>query len=86
MPGAELEKLSPSLKWVIALPIKSAALGSVLGVISVDGLDKVPDALHDSSKDDYKAAVLALFATTLPRFGPSLDNAFRGDQLPQLGS
>lgn len=83
LPGDELAKIHPDLRWVLSLPVKSEARGMVVGVINVDGLDNVPAILQDSSSTECQAAIVALHGGMLKRFGPSLDAAFRGDPLPE---
>lgn len=84
LPGAELAKINPDLKWVISLPVKSAVRGTVVGVINIDGLDNIPAKLDKADSEDCQATILALHAGMLQRFQPCLDVAFRGDELPQL--
>jgi pimeloyl-ACP methyl ester carboxylesterase len=80
LPGSELEKLNPRVRWAVSLPVKSRARGVVVGVVNVDGLDNIPALLQDPSSDDCKVAVLALHAGMLQRFEPCLEAAFRGDR------
>jgi pimeloyl-ACP methyl ester carboxylesterase len=84
LPGDELEKLNPALSWVIALPVKSEARSSVVGVINVDGLDNLPDILQTLDSDDCKAAIMALHLGMMRRFEPCLEAAFRGDPLTPI--
>lgn len=84
LPGDELDKINPALKWVVSLPVKSKSRGTVVGIINVDGLDNTPTMLHDQFSDDCQAAVIALFALVVDRFEPCLDAAFRGEELPKV--
>lgn len=84
LPGSELEKINPALKWVISLPVKSVARDTVVGVINVDGLDNLPVSLQDPASIEYKATVVALHLGMLKRFGPCLEAGFRGDQPAQI--
>jgi pimeloyl-ACP methyl ester carboxylesterase len=79
LPGDELAKINPDLRWVISLPVKSEARSTVVGVINVDGLDNIPDALQDLDSQAFKAAVVALHLGILGQFGPCLEAAFRGE-------
>jgi pimeloyl-ACP methyl ester carboxylesterase len=84
LPGGELEKINPALKWVISLPVKSAARSTVVGVVNVDGLDNLPAILQDLDSQDCKAVIMALHLGMLKRFQPSLEAGFRGDPPEQL--
>jgi len=84
LPGDELEKINPALKWVISLPVKSEARSAVVGVVNVDGLDNLPAILQDQNSQEYKAAILALHLGMLRRFEPYLEAGFRGDRPPQI--
>ncbi len=84
LPGSELDKLNPRLRWAVSLPVKSQMRGVVVGVVNVDGLDKVPTLLQDANSDDCKAAIIALHAGMLQRFEPCLEAAFRGDRAPRI--
>ena len=85
LPGDQLEKINPSLSWVVSLPVKSTARGTIVGVVNVDGLDNTPLILDDEHSVECQAAVVALFGAMLPRFEPCLDAAFRGEELPKIG-
>lgn len=76
LPGDELSKINPELRWVISLPVKSEARSTVVGVINVDGLDNIPTALQDVDSQDFKATVMALHLGILRRFEPCLEAAF----------
>lgn len=84
LPGDELKKVCPDLRWVLSLPVRSKSRGIVVGVINVDGLHSVPDMLQQQAGADCKAAMLALQLGMEPRFQPCLDAAFLGDPMPQL--
>lgn len=84
LPGDELKKINPALRWVISLPVKSEARGKIIGVVNVDGLDNLPLMLQDASSEECKATMLALHGGMVKRFEPCLDAAFRGEQLPGI--
>jgi pimeloyl-ACP methyl ester carboxylesterase len=84
LPGDELEKINPALRWVISLPVKSEARSSVVGVVNVDGLDNVPDILQNLDSRDCKAAIMALHLGMMKRFEPCLEAGFRGDPPAQI--
>jgi hypothetical protein len=84
LPGAELDKLYPRVRWAVSLPVKSQKRGVVVGVVNVDGLDNIPTVLQDANSDDCKAAMIALHAGMLQRFEPCLEAAFRGDPAPRI--
>lgn len=84
LPGDELRKVCPDLRWVLSLPVRSKSRGIVVGVINVDGLHSVPDMFQQQAGADCKAAMLALQLGMEPRFQPCLDAAFLGDPMPQL--
>jgi pimeloyl-ACP methyl ester carboxylesterase len=84
LPGSELEKVNPGLRWVVSLPVKSVARSTVVGVINVDGLGNVPAALQDPTSLEYKAAIMALRLSMQGRFEPCLEAGFRGDQPAQI--
>jgi pimeloyl-ACP methyl ester carboxylesterase len=84
LPGSELEKINPALKWVIALPVRSEARSTVVGVVNVDGLDNLPAILQDLTSQDCKAVIMALHLGMLKRFQPCLEAGFRGDPLAQI--
>ena len=80
LPGAELQKLNPSVRWVVSLPVKSRARGVVVGVVNVDGLDNIPAVLQDANSKECQAAILALQGGMIQRFEPCLEAGFRGDR------
>lgn len=82
LPGDELAKINPDLRWVVSLPVKSEARSTVVGVVNVDGLHNIPAFLQDLDSQDFKAAVVALHLGILGRVGPCLEAAFRGDEPP----
>jgi pimeloyl-ACP methyl ester carboxylesterase len=82
LPGDELDKINPALRWVISLPVRSKVRASVVGVINVDGLDTIPTALEVVDSPAFSAAVFALHLGILKRFEPVLEAAFRGDEPP----
>lgn len=84
LPGDELNKLDPNLKWVISLPVRSSRHDKVVGVVNVDGLETVPPQLQQTDGEEFKAVILALHGGMLKRFQECLDAAFRGDALPRL--
>jgi hypothetical protein len=84
LPGSELEKIHPDLKWVISLPVKSERRGIIVGVVNVDGLDIVPDIIQNTLSEGCAALLVALHYGMLKRFEPCLDAAFRGDKLPRI--
>ena len=84
LPGDELEKINPALRWVISLPLKSEARSTVVGVVNVDGLDNLPVILQNLDSDDCKAVIMALHLGMLKRFQPCLQAGFRGDPPAQI--
>ena len=85
LPGDELAKIHPDLKWVVSLPMKSTAReNAVVACVNVDGLTKVPQLLQNPSSIDCQATMLALHGGVLKRLAPALEAAFRGEQLPQV--
>jgi hypothetical protein len=82
LPGDELAKINPALRWVVSLPLKSEARSTVVGVINVDGLDNIPALFQDIDSKDFKAAVMALHLGIIGQFGACLEAAFRGDEAP----
>jgi pimeloyl-ACP methyl ester carboxylesterase len=84
LPGTELDKINPALRWVISLPVRSETRSTIVGVVNVDGLDNVPAMLEDVKSEDCQAALLALHLGMLQRFRPCLEAAFRGVELEQV--
>jgi pimeloyl-ACP methyl ester carboxylesterase len=84
LPGDELEKINPALRWVISLPVRSEARSAVVGVINVDGLDNLPDILQDFESKGCQAVIMALHLGMLGRFLPCLEAGFRGDPPAQI--
>lgn len=60
LPGDELDKVHPSLKWVLSFPVTSESRGIVVGVINIDGLTNMPRALRAVTSDASRSAILAL--------------------------
>lgn len=79
LPGDELEKINPRLRWVISMPVKSTTRNIMIGVVNVDGLDAVPDALNDVLSEECQAAVLGLQGVALTKVAPYMEKAFRGE-------
>jgi hypothetical protein len=84
LPGDELGKVHPSLKWVLSFPVKSVSRGIVVGVINIDGLNKLPRALRCVTSEASQSAIMALYIPLLERVRPCLEAAFRGDKLDQV--
>lgn len=84
LPGDELAKVNPALRWVISLPLKSEARGTVVAVVNVDGLDNVPEPFEDVTGEECQAVLLALHLGMLKNFLPCLEAAFKGEQLEQV--
>lgn len=84
LPGDELAKTHPNLKWVVSLPVRSALRGVVVGVINVDGLDNIPGMLEDQNSEECKAVLLALQGGMIKRVLPCLEAAFLGEELAQV--
>lgn len=84
LPGTELSKLNPALRWVISLPVKSTSRNITVGVINVDGLHNLPEMIRNISSEDAEDVVVGLFFAFVPRFQQYLEAAFRGDPLPQM--
>ena len=84
LPGPELDKVNPALRWVVSLPVRSETRATIVGVVNVDGLDNLPAILEDATTEECQAAILALHLGMLKRFGPCLEAAFRGDQLTRI--
>ena len=86
LPGRELAKLHPKLKWVLAYPVYNERRKGVAAVVCIDGLDTVPRPLQaDRNSDPFKGAVMLPLAYIKDRIKPYLDYAFRGEQPPQMG-
>lgn len=81
LPGDELEKINPALKWVISMPIRSESRRNVVGVVNIDGLDDIPAIMDDVGSEGCQAVVMALFGGMVKRFQPCLEAAFEGEQL-----
>ncbi|OYY94801.1 MAG: hypothetical protein B7Y41_04310 [Hydrogenophilales bacterium 28-61-23] len=84
LPGTELEKLNPALKWVISIPVKSKLREITVGVINIDGLNNHPPKLLDAIGQSNSAMILALQFSFIPKFQQYLDAAFRGERLTQM--
>lgn len=84
LPGDQLAKIEPRLRWVVSFPVKSKDRDIMIGVVNVDGLDSTPAKLSDTSTDLWKATVLGLQGIVLPRVVQCLDVAFRGELLDSL--
>jgi pimeloyl-ACP methyl ester carboxylesterase len=84
LPGDELEKIHPGLKWVISLPVRSEVRSIVMGIVNIDGLATIPQILRDLDSEECKARILALHLGMLKRFVPCLEAGFRGDPPPQI--
>jgi len=83
LPETELDKLNPSLKWVIALPVRSASRKVTICVINVDGFN-IPEKLRNVISQDAQDVAIALLGMIVPRVEPCLEVAFRGEYLPEL--
>lgn len=81
LPGDQLAKIEPRLRWVLSFPVKSKDRDIMIGVVNVDGLDSTPAKLSETSTDLWKATVLGLQGIVLPRVVEYLDVAFRGELL-----
>lgn len=84
LPGDELEKINPELKWVISLPVRSEARATTVAVLNIDGLDAAPGMLENANSVECQATLLALHGGMSQRFVPCLEAAFRGDQMPEV--
>lgn len=84
LPGEQLAKVEPRLRWIVSFPIKSKDRDIMIGVVNVDGLDSTPAMLSDTSTDVWKATVLGLQGIVLPRVVECLDVAFRGELLDSV--
>lgn len=84
LPGNQLAKIEPRLRWIVSLPVKSKHRDIMIGVVNVDGLDSTPAMLSDTSTDLWKATVLGLQGIVLPRVVECLDVAFRGELLDSV--
>lgn len=84
LPGDQLARINPRLRWIVSLPVKSKTRNIMIGVVNVDGLDDVPAALADPLGDEAKSAVLSLQGLALPKITDYLDKAFRGELLDQV--
>lgn len=84
LPGDELDKVHPSLRWALSFPLRSETRGLIVGVINVDGLESVPRVLDDVNSTACQSAVAALYLTLAARVSPCLETAFRGDMLEQI--
>lgn len=84
LPEIELNKINPSLKWVISLPVKSTSRKITVGVINIDGLTNLPTMLQDTESQETKTVAVALYVAFIPRFQEYLEAAFRGNHLPQI--
>jgi hypothetical protein len=80
LPGSELEKINPALRWAISLPVRSEARSAVVGVINVDGLDNLPTVLQHADTQECQAVVVALLSVMQERIQPCLEAAFRGEE------
>jgi pimeloyl-ACP methyl ester carboxylesterase len=81
LPVDELEKIHPSLTWVLSFPIKSESRGKVVGVLNVDGLESLPTQLENKDSLVYQSTVIALCGAFLKPFQLYLDKAFCGQQI-----
>jgi hypothetical protein len=81
LPGDQLARVEPRLRWIISIPVKSEHRGVMIGVINIDGLDSTPKVLSDTTTDQWKATVLGLQGIVLPQVVAYLDVAFRGELL-----
>jgi pimeloyl-ACP methyl ester carboxylesterase len=84
LPSDELDKVNPSLTWVMSFPVISVSRGIVVGVINIDGLNKVPQVLRNVTSEPSKSAIMAIYLPLLERVQPCLEAAFRGDKLDQV--
>jgi pimeloyl-ACP methyl ester carboxylesterase len=84
LPGTELEKLNPTLRWVISIPVKSKLREITVGVINIDGLNNFPPKLVDAIGQSNSDMIVALQFGFIPKFQQCLDAAFRGEFLPQM--
>lgn len=84
LPGDELEKLEPRLKWVLSLPVVSPIRGVVVGVVNIDGLNEIPKRLADSKNPDFEATLVAFRGGMIRRFIEPLEAAFRGDRQERI--
>lgn len=79
LPQEELNKVNPSLAWVLSIPIISNSRGICIGVLNIDGLNVLPQALEDSTSEDCEVMITALSFGTVNVFESILDSAFRGE-------
>lgn len=75
IPQIQLAKIFPNLEWVISLPVYSKAKDRIYGVVNLDGLCAVPNALKTAA-----GLIAAQFTLEggLERIIPGLDAAFEG--------
>ncbi|MBW7974065.1 alpha/beta fold hydrolase [Bradyrhizobium sp. BR 10289] len=84
LPGKELDKLHPQLKWVLSFPIYSKLRETVIAVVSIDGLETLPAPLQaDRNSDEFKGTVMLPYPFIRDRISPYLDIAFRGEKAPE---
>lgn len=81
LPGDQLAKVEPRLRWIVSLPVKSKDRDIMIGVVNVGGLGSVPTLLSDPSSDGWKAVLLSLQGIALPQVVQYMDVAFRGELL-----
>lgn len=70
LPTGELAKVHPDLCWIISMPVICGSRG-VVGVINIDGLNRIPPVMRDTESEDCRALVISLwqsFETTIPEF------------------
>jgi pimeloyl-ACP methyl ester carboxylesterase len=80
----ELQKIHPSLQWVLSFPIRSEYRNKIVGVVNIDGLEDLPTVFENiNSIIKCKALMMALHGAMLQQFVHILDTAFRGDKLDE---
>lgn len=85
LPGTELNKIHPDLKWVLSIPIRNGESGAIVAVLSVDGIQNVPALIQSNGAgEDRELVMLALSGGIVRRIAPCLEAAFRGDDIERL--
>lgn len=74
LPGDELAKVCPDLKWILSLPVYSAQTGISYGVVNIDGLHTLPEKL----KEDPAAVLFAMQMSMEGRITSLMELAFEG--------
>lgn len=80
LPVDELDKIAPSLSWVLSFPIESDSRKKVVGILNIDGLEVVPKVLENQNCNDCLSTLLALRAVILEPLQACLDKGFCGQQ------